>query len=238
VRRGAKTGQLWVAGCAVAVSLLAVGACTSHSDDGASPSTSTTTGSASAPDCTRATKVKITEKTATGAGVTYSFSPRSVTIERGGFLAVTNTSGRVHPLISRPDAGIVTSVLDLKERQVIQFPKAGTFRVQSQSAAHRAVLRVTVSGESGCGAPDPMLTITDANSFVPRQLSVPATQNFAVVNESGATQTLRCTPDPGNNRDNSRLDDGETQLLAVDKPGRYTCASVQHPEAKVTITVT
>jgi len=33
------------------------------------------------------------------------------------------------------------------------------------------------------------------------------------------------------------LDQGETQLLAIDEPGRYGCRSVQHGTAKVTITV-
>jgi hypothetical protein len=56
-----------------------------------------------------------------------------------------------------------------------------------------------------------------------------------VVNESDAVQTVRCTP--GGNGDNSQLDQGETQLLAVDEPGRYTCASVQHPEARVILRV-
>ena len=60
---------------------------------------------------------------------------------------------------------------------------------------------------------------------------------FAVVNRSRAPHTVRCTPDPGGNGDNSRLVPGETQLLAIDKPGRYVCASVQHPRATVVITV-
>ncbi|HST86615.1 MAG TPA: hypothetical protein VLL08_33060 [Kineosporiaceae bacterium] len=139
--------------------------------------------------------------------------------------------------MSTPDAGIVTSVLDLQERQVIQFPKKGRFTVRSASAAHRAVLRVIVSGESGCGAIAPKLTITGENAFSPAKFIVAATANFAVVNRSGTAQTVRCAPDPGGNRDNSRLDKGETQLLAIDQPGRYVCASIQHPEAKVSIKV-
>jgi hypothetical protein len=35
----------------------------------------------------------------------------------------------------------------------------------------------------------------------------------------------------------SRLAKGETQLLALDEPGRYACTSTQHTGAKVTITV-
>ena len=109
--------------------------------------------------------------------------------------------------------------------------------VQSASAAHPAVLRVTVSGETGCGAIKPTLTIVDGNAFAPARFSVKATANFPVVNKSGTAQTVRCTPNPGGNGDNSRLDKGETQLLAIDQPGRYVCASDQHPDTKVTIKV-
>jgi plastocyanin len=242
------SGRRFLGGCAALVSLLTVAACapatsvpaqrdraTTRSPGSRQPG-STDTGRAVA-DCTEATKVTIVEKASTGSGPTYAFSPRTLTIRRGGFLAVTNKSEESHPLVSTPDAGIVSSVLDLKERQVIQFPKTGTFIVQSAAAARGAGMRVTVSGESGCDTPQPTLTITDGNSVTPAKLSVTATENFTVVNDSGTTQTMMCTPDPGGNRDNSRLDKGETQILAIDKPGRYTCASVQHPRAKATITV-
>jgi plastocyanin len=235
-----------MAGCAAVMSLLTVAACAPATGGTASQGTTSTrppadrrTGPAdaggTAADCTKATKVKIVQKTS-AAGSTYAFSPRALTIERGGFLAVTNKSDEVHALISTPDAGLVDSVLDLRERQVIQVPKTGTFTVRS-AAARDAVLRVTVSGESGCGTPQPTLTITDGYAVTPARLSVKATENFTVVNESDAAQTVMCTPDPGGNRDNSRLDKGETQILAIDEPGRYTCASVQHPSAKATITV-
>ena len=75
------------------------------------------------------------------------------------------------------------------------------------------------------------LTLTAGNEVSPTRLSVVATENFTVVNKSGVTRTVRCTPDPGSNKDNTRLDKGETQLLAIDQPGRYTCG-------KATITVT
>jgi plastocyanin len=179
------------------------------------------------PVCTKATKVTIVK---TGDG--YAFSPAKLTIQRGAFLAVTNKSGRVHELSSEPDAGFVTSVLDLKERQVIQFPEAGKFTVDGASGA---ALRLTVSGESGCGKPKPSVTIADGNAFEPAKLTVRATENFAVVNESGTPQSVRC--DPGGNGDNTRLEKDETQLLAIDEPGRYTCASIQHPSKKVVITV-
>jgi hypothetical protein len=185
------------------------------------------------PACTRATKVKIV-RTPTGTGGTYSFTPRRLTIRRGAFLAVTNASGQVHALVSTPDAGIVTSVLDRDERQVIQFPKSGRFTVRSASPAH-PVLQVTVSGESGCGATKPMVRIVAGNSFRPATLSLRATQNFAVMNDSGVAQTVICSPGP--NGDNSRLDRDETQLLALDEPGRYICSSRQHPDARVTIRV-
>jgi hypothetical protein len=153
-----------------------------------------------------------------------AFNPARLTIRRGDVLSVTNKSGKVHALTATPDAGIVTSVLDLKEHQFIQFPKTGAFTVNG-------TLRVTVSGESGCGAPKPTLTLTAGNEVSPTRLSVVATENFTVVNKSGVTRTVRCTPDPGSNKDNTRLDKGETQLLAIDQPGRYTCG-------KATITVT
>jgi len=244
VRREVEVGR-WMAGCAAVTALLTVAACAPATDGAASQGTTSTrspgarrTGSVdtggTAVDCTRATKVKIVQK-ASADGSTYAFSPRALTIRRGGFLAVTNKSDEVHALISTPDAGLVDSVLDLRERQVIQLPKTGTFTVRS--AAGGAVLRLTVSGESGCGTPKPTLTFTDGYAVTPAKLSVKATENFTVVNESDAAQTVMCTPDPGGNRDNSRLDKGETQILAIDEPGRYTCASVQHPGAKATITV-
>jgi len=42
---------------------------------------------------------------------------------------------------------------------------------------------------------------------------------------------VRCTPDPGTAKDHTRLAKGETQILAIDQPGRYTCGPA-------TITVT
>jgi plastocyanin len=169
-------------------------------------------------DCSRATKVTITSADA--------FQPARLTIRRGDVLSVTNKSGKVHALATTPDAGIGTSVLDLKEHQFVQFPKAGTFTVESAGAT----LRVTVAGESGCGAPKPTLSLTAGGKVSPTRLSVVAAENFTVVNKSGVTRTVRCTPDPGSNKDNTRLAEGETQILAIDEPGRYTCG-------KATITV-
>lgn len=236
---------MWLAGCAAAVSLVGVAACApvaptsaSQNNGGSSNGQQTATESpGTSADCTKATKVAIVE-TSSGA---YAFSPSKLTVQRGGFLAITNKSAAVHTLTTSPDAGIVTSVLDKKERQVIQFPDAGRFTVESADAARRAVLRLTVSGDSGCGAPKPTLTITGAAAghytFTPKALTVAATANFAVENKSNVAQTVLCDPDPGGNGDNSKLDQGETQLLAIDKPGRYACFSLQHSNAKVTITV-
>jgi plastocyanin len=200
--------------CATAASLLTLTACapaaSAPSQAAPAPTRTTTT---SAVDCTRATKVAIT-----GAD---AFSPARLTIRRGDVLAMTNKSGHVHALASTPDAGIVTSVLDLKERQFIQFPKEGVFTVRSSGAT----LRVTVAGESGCGAPKPTLTLTAGDGVSPARLSVVATENFTVVNKSGAARTVRCSPDPGSNRDNSRLESDETQILAIDKPGTYACGN-------------
>ncbi|UQU61762.1 hypothetical protein COUCH_22250 [Couchioplanes caeruleus] len=186
--------------------------------------------------CTRATKVAIVDRTTGDGAHRYEFSPGTLTIQRGAFLAVTNRSPEVHELIAEPDAGLVTSVLDLAERQVIQFPEAGSFTVRS-ATEHRAVLRLTVAGESGCAAPKPTLTITGRDTVTPAHLSVAATENFAVVNDSAGSQTVTCSPDPGGNGDNSRVDPGESQLLAIDEPGRYICTSRQHPRLRATVTV-
>ena len=199
--------------CATAAALLTLTACAPAASPASPPPAQKTQIAA---DCTKATKVTITSANA--------FNPARLTIRRGDVLSVTNKSGQVHALTATPDAGIVTSVLDLKEHQFIQFPKTGTFTVNR-------TLRVTVTGESGCGAPKPTLTLTAGNEVSPTRLSVVATENFTVVNKSGVTRTVRCTPDPGSNKDNTRLDKGETQLLAIDQPGRYTCG-------KATITVT
>ncbi|MEV4703036.1 hypothetical protein [Actinoplanes sp. NPDC049316] len=180
--------------------------------------------------CTRARKVAIVKR-ATAGGQRFAFSPDTLTIQRGSFLAVTNRSGRVHELVAEPDAGLVTSVLDVDERQVIQFPETGSFTVQSAGTTHRAVLHLKVSGDSGCETPEPTLTVTGARTVNPAHLSVAATQNFTVVNESATARTVTCSPDPGGNGDNNRVDPGETQILAIDKPGRYKCL-----EATVTVT--
>jgi hypothetical protein len=207
VRPGGEVGLLRLAGYTV-VGLLTLAACAQPTDDAAPQRTA---GSAE--------------------------DPHSGPADAGGSTTDCTKADKVHALVSKPDAGIVTSVIDLDERQVVQFPVAGRFTVESAAAAHRAVLHVTVSGESGCGVPKPTLTVTDRYSFTPTHLSVVATQNFTVVNKSGAPQTVICTPDPGGNGDHSRLDKGETQILAIDKPGLYTCTSIQHPGVRAAVTV-
>lgn len=229
-----EAGRLWVTGCTLALTVVALAGCAPGASTvgaprettaGSTPHKSATT-TAGGADCTTATKVAIVGKSSG-----YAFDPAGLTIQRGAFLAVTDKSNAVHPLRSAPDAGIVTSVIDPKERQVIQFPRAGTFTVKTGEA----VLQLTVAGESGCGSPKPTLTITGADKFAPATSDVTATENFAVVNQSGVTQTVSCTP--GKNKDHTRLDAGETQILAIDEPGHYVCASLQHPAVKVRVTV-
>jgi plastocyanin len=208
--------------CATGAALLTLTACApaSTSAPPARAATRPTTTEATAEaDCSKATKLTIT-----GAN---AFSPARLTIRRGGVLSVTNKSGKVHALATTPDAGIGTTVLDLKEHQFVQFLKAGTFTVEGAGAT----VQVKVAGESGCGAPKPTLTLTAGGAVSPARLSVVAAENFTVVNKSGVTRTVRCTPDPGSNKDNTRLEKGESQILAIDEPGRYTCG-------KATITVT
>jgi plastocyanin len=177
-------------------------------------------------DCAKASKVTI--------GSDGSISPAKLSLKKGAFIFVTNRSDAVHKLVASPDAGLVTSVLGKKEKQVIQFPETGRFAV----SAGGAEMHVTVSGDSGCGTPEPTLTIEDGYAFSPSELEVAATANFTVVNKSGSAHGILCDPDPGGNGDNTRLEKGETQILALDKPGTYRCHSVQHPDAKVAITVT
>jgi plastocyanin len=174
-------------------------------------------------DCTKASKVTI--------GTDGSITPATLKLRKGAFIFVTNKSSEVHKLVS--DAGLVPSVLGKREKQIIQFPAEGTFTV----SAGDAKMHVTVAGESGCGKPQPTLTIKDGYAFSPAELEVRATANFTVVNRSGAAHGILCDPDPGGNGDNTRLEKGETQILAFDEPGTYTCHSVQHPDAKVKIKV-
>ena len=243
MRRALQTSRPWLTVCAATAALAALAACAPYSTGGSQSRTGTgaaandrkagTASTATAginPKCTKATKVKITR-----TGGTYAFSPASLTIERGAALAITNRSDTARTLSTSPDAGIVTSVVDPGERQVIQFPNKGTFQVNSAGV----MLRLTVSGDSGCRAPAHALTIVAAPSggyaFQPAKLTVAATENFAVTNRSGAAQSMVCGKDDDGG--DSRLAKGETQLLALDEPGRYACTSTQHTSAKVTITV-
>jgi plastocyanin len=134
--------HLRATGCAVALSVVALTGCAPDPSAGDAPAETKTrsapqaSATAGGTDCAKATKVAIVRKSSG-----YAFSPAGLTIERGAFLAVTNKTSAVHPLRSDPDAAIVTSVIDGKERQVIQFPEAGTFTVRTGDAA----LRLTVA---------------------------------------------------------------------------------------------
>lgn len=176
-------------------------------------------------DCAQASRVTIADD--------GSISPDNLALKKGAFIFVTNKSGQAHKLVADPDAGLVTSVLGRQEKQVIQFPEKGKFTV----SAGAGKMKVTVSGDSGCGTPEPTLTIKDGYAFSPAKIEVAATANFTVVNKSDAAHGILCDPDPGGNGDHTRLEKGETQILAFDKAGTYTCHSVQHPDAKVKITV-
>jgi plastocyanin len=176
-------------------------------------------------DCAQASRVTI--------AADGSISPGDLAMKKGAFIFVTNKSDQAHKLVADPDAGLVTSVLGQQEKQVIQFPEKGSFTV----SAGAGEMHVTVSGDSGCGTPEPTLTIKDGYAFSPAKIEVAATANFTVVNKSKAAHGILCDPDPGGNGDNTRLEKGETQILAFDKAGTYTCHSVQHPDAKVKITV-
>jgi plastocyanin len=214
---------------ALAMTLFSIAACAPAAPAAApAPRAATTTAPppVEAADCTRASKVTI--------AADGSITPRSLSLQRGAFIFVTNKSSQARKLAAPPEAGLVLSVLGKKERQVVQFPEKGKFAV---SAGGGSEMQVTVSGDSGCGTPEPTLTIKDGYAFSPAKLNVAATANFTVVNRSGAAHGILCDPDPGGNGDHTRLEKGETQILAFDKPGTYACHSVQHPEAKVAVTV-
>jgi plastocyanin len=209
----------------LAAAVLALAACAPTAPAPATAPAQVEAPSEAAADCTKASKVTINDD--------GSFSPTSLKLQRGAFIAVTNKSDSVHPLTAPTGSGLVKSVLDRRERQVIQFPAEGDFTITSGKSS----FKVAVAGESGCDAPQPTVTIKDGYVFTPAKISVQATMNFTVVNRSAATHSLLCDPDPGGNRDNTRLEKGETEILAFDKPGTYACHSVQHPAAKMVVTV-
>lgn len=169
-------------------------------------------------DCTKATKTTISAN---------AFSPSSVTIQRGAIMAFVNKSDVTRTLKTSPDAGIVTSVVDAGERQIVQFPQEGTFTVKTG----KAELQVTVSGESGCKEPSTTLTLTQTGTIAPAKAEVKATENFLLTNGSGKAQTLKCSPSSGGT---STIEKGESQILAVDEAGTYKCTTAT---GRVTITV-
>src|SRR5262249_8275437 len=149
-----------------------------------------------------------------------------------------------HALVSNPDAGTVMTTVFKKETQEVQFPQAGTFTVQSEDAKHRATLTVVVAEASGaCAAPKDTLTLTelvghpDKDSVKPAPLTVEMGAMVTIVNKTDEQHSLSCTPNPGLNGDDPKLDKGESQVVVFTKAGTFTCTSLQHKDAKVKVTV-
>ncbi len=174
----------------------------------------------------------------------YMFSPAKVSLKQGGYLTFINRSDEVHALESNPDAGIAMSIINKKELQVVQFPMAGTFTVQSADAKHRAVLTVTVSAANdACAPPKATLKLTevvgmggDKYSFSPKTLTVDEGDMVTVINKTDESHSLACTPN-GLGTQNAKVFKGETQIVTFAKAGTYNCTSLQHKDAKVKVVV-
>ncbi|HKS98013.1 MAG TPA: hypothetical protein VJT31_00660 [Rugosimonospora sp.] len=193
-------------------------------------------------NCAAPVKTTISESVMGGKDA-YTFKPAKVTVKKGGYLSITNKSDEVHQLVTTTDSGISNDIVDKKETQLLAFPTAGTFKLQSSNAAHRAVLSVTVSDEdSGCTAPNDTINLTektgmpDVYSASPKTLTIQGGEMVNVVNKTDEDHSLKCTPDAGIGT--VKVFKTESQVLMFAKDGKFTCASVQHPGAKVTITVT
>src|SRR5581483_4833554 len=199
--------------------------------------------------CDKMLTVNFTEKITKGKPDQYFFTPKTATIKKGEYISFTDKTDEVHTLVATPDAGLQNSTIDKGESQPVQFTKAGTFTVESKNAKHRGSMTVTVTDEEGttCGmnslADDVTITEkaspgqSDQYSFTPTTATIKAGDALAVVNKTDENHTLTCTPDPGINDDNLLVDKKEHQVLTFAKAGTYACASTEHPDAKITVTV-
>jgi plastocyanin len=77
----------------------------------------------------------------------------------------------------------------------------------------------------------------DSYSFAPATITVKGGENLSVVNKTDEDHELSCTPDPGIKAESLMVPKAGGQVLAFGRAGTYACASRQHPEAKLTVTV-
>lgn len=260
MRRLPEVRRLALACCAVALSVAAVTACGSgtKTNNTATNGTGGGAGSTAQPQggdmqspadggmggmgaCATPTKVTITEAVVNGKD-SYVFKPAKATVKKGGYLSITNKSDEVHALVTTMDSGVADNDIDKKETQLLQFPTSGTFKLQSVNAKHRAVLSLTVSDEdSGCDTPKTTLNLTekagnpDQYFANPKTLTVTGPEMVNVVNKTDENHSIKCTPDAGTGT--VTIFKGESQVLMFAKDGTYSCASVQHKGAKVSVTV-
>jgi plastocyanin len=78
----------------------------------------------------------------------------------------------------------------------------------------------------------------DSYSFAPTSVTVKSGQGVSVVNKTDEEHKLSCTPDPGIKADGMVVQKAGRRVLTFAKTGSYACASTEHPEAKITVTVT
>jgi plastocyanin len=197
--------------------------------------------------CDKPLEVVFTEKAAKGQPDKYFFSPKAATVKKGEYISFRNRTDEVHALVATPDAGLAESTIDKGESQPVQFNQAGTFTLESRNAKHRGSMKVTVLDEPGttCGMKPPTATVNitekagppDHYSFTPPTTTIKAGDSLAVVNKTDENHTLSCTPDPGINDSNLRVDKTESQVLTFATAGTYECSSTEHTDAKITVAV-
>lgn len=199
--------------------------------------------------CDKMTTVTFTEKKAAGQPDQYFFNPKVATIKTGEYITFTNQTDERHTLITTPDANLADSTIDENESQPVQFTQAGTFTVESQNAAHRGSMKVTVSSDTGqtCGMKAPAGTLTftekktagqpDQYSFSPTTEKIKVGDSLTLANNSDEIHTFICTPDAGLDGGDVQLDPNEQQPVQFPQAGTYQCSSKEHPSAKVAITV-
>ena len=214
-----------------------------------SNTSSTTKTNTTSATCDKMITVTFTEKKAAGQDDQYFFNPKGVTIKSGEYITFTNQTDERHTLVTTPDANLTDSVIDENEAQPVQFNQAGSFTVESQNAAHRGSMQVTVSSAAGqtCGIKAPVGTLTfaekktagqpDQYSFSPNTETIKVGDSLTLTNNSDEIHTFICTPDAGLDGGNVQLDENETQPVQFPQAGAYVCSSKEHPTAKVTITV-
>jgi plastocyanin len=243
--------QLFALASASALLVVLLAACggTDSSATSVSTTSSTTNTNTTSASCDKMITVTFTEKKAAGQDDQYFFNPNVATIKSGEYISFANQTDERHTLITTPDANLTDSVIDENEMQPVQFNQAGTFTVESQNAAHRGSMKVTVSSGTGqtCGIKAPVGTLTfaekktagqpDQYSFSPTTETLKVGDSITLTNNSDEVHTFICTPDAGLDGGNVQLDPNEQQRIQFPQAGTYQCSSKEHPTATVTITV-